>query len=344
MNDTVTLPLAELHLFAVDVLTGVGMPEQHARWTADGLLWADAHGLPAHGVQSKLVQCVERIHAGGTAADPKIRVTDTRTAHEVIDAADAWGHVAGTMAMNRAIDLALDHGLAAVSVCNSSSAAAMGYFADLAADRGCVGLAVTNGPALIAAPGGTHRVVGNQGHALAAPGEGDERVLYDTATTTMSTGQMDQFRERGESLPEGVLRDGDGNPTTDPALWTSGLLEPIGGHRGFGLSVALEVLTGVLAGGERRGQDVGLPTRLDETQGVSLFMLAIASVPGQPLGRRVSGLLDVIAASGEGARAPGVRAVRQARHARAYGIELERGAVARLSELARSCGAAPLAG
>lgn len=342
MNDVVTLPLAELHRFAVDVLTGVGMPEQHAGWTADGLVWADSHGLPAHGVSSKLVQCVERVRAGGTVVDPAIRVTAQRPAHEVLDAGDAWGHVAGTMAMNRAIELAQDLGMAAVSVCNSSSAAAMGYFADLAADRGCVGLAVTNGPALIAAPAGTRRVVGNQGHALAAPGEGDDRVLYDTATTTMSTGQMDQFRERGEALPEGVLRDEHGQPTTDPALWTSGLLEPIGGHRGFGLSVALEILTGVLSGGERRGDDVGLPTRLDETQGVSLFMLAIAPPPGQPMSRRVSGLLDVIAASGEGARAPGVRAVQQARQARAHGVDFTQDQMDRLSDLAAGCGATPL--
>lgn len=218
----------------------------------------------------------------------------------------------------------------------------MGYFADLAADRGFVGLAVTNGPALIAAPGGRRRVVGNQGHALAAPGEGDERILYDTATTTMSTGEMDGYHERGERLPDGVLRDSDGTPTTDPAQWTTGLLEPIGGHRGFGLSLALEVLTGVLAGGGRFGADVGLPTRHAESQGVSLFMLAIAPSEGEDLAGRVHGLIDLIDASGDQAWAPGVNAVRRARRARELGVEYSPAQLTRLADLAHSCSLAPL--
>lgn len=339
---TTPLPLGELHRFATEVLMDTGMPGEHAGWTADGLVWADAHGLPAHGVATKLVQCVERIRAGGTIADPRIRVLADRPAHQLLDVGHAWGQVAGTRAMLRAVEMAEGQGLAAVSVRNATSAAAMGYFADLAADRGLVGLAVTNGPALIAAPGGRRRVVGNQGHALAAPGKGDERILYDTATTTMSTGEMDGYHERGERLPDGVLRDADGEPTTDPAQWTTGLLEPIGGHRGFGLSLALEVLTGVLAGGGRFGAEVGLPTRHAESQGVSLFMLAIARSEGEDLAGRVHGLIDLVDASGDDARAPGVNAVRRARRAREHGVEYSPAQLTRLADLADSCGVAPL--
>lgn len=342
MSDGAAFSLRDLHRLSTDVLTQVGMTGEHARWTADGLVWADAHGLPAHGVSTKLVQCVRRIRAGGTSADPHIQILAARPAHQLIDAGHAWGQAVGAMAMLRAVEMAEEQGIAAVSVRDATSAAAMGYFADLAADRGCIGLAATNGPALIAAPGGHRRVVGNQGHALAAPGDGDERLLYDTATTTMSTGEMDGFHERGESLPEGVLRDARGEPTTDPSQWTTGLLEPIGGHRGFGLSLALEMLTGVLAGGERFGADVGLPTRHDETQGVSLFMLAIAPVEGEDLTARVHRLIEVIGASGEDARAPGVNAVRRARHAREHGVEYSVAQIARLAELAASCGVRPL--
>lgn len=330
--------LDDLHRLSTAVLRSVGMPAEHAGWTADALVWADAHGLPAHGVATKLVQCVERIRAGGTAADPRIRVLEERASRQVLDAGDAWGQVVGTLAMRRAVDMARATGLGAVSVRNATSAAAMGYFADLAADRGCIGLAVTNGPALIAAPEGVRRVVGNQGHAVAAPGEGGARLLYDTATTTMSTGTMDGYHERGEPLPHGVLRDAAGEPTTDPALWTTGLLEPIGGHRGFGLSLALEVLTGVLAGGDRFGDDVGLPTRLAEPQGVSLLLLAVEPGAGDDLHGRVQHLLDLVAASGEGARAPGVRAVEAARRAREHGVAYSPAQLARLTELARSCG------
>lgn len=341
MTGAGTIPLRELHRVATQVLTHVGMPAEHAGWSADGLVWADAHGLPAHGVATKLVQCVQRIRAGGTVADPQLRVLGDRPAHRLLDAGHAWGQVAGTRAMLDAVEMAQVQGLAAVSVRDTTSAAAMGYFADLAADRGCIGLAVTNGPALIAAPGGQRRVVGNQGHALAAPGDGDERILYDTATTTMSTGEMDGYHERGERLPEGVLRDADGHPTTDPSQWSTGLLEPIGGHRGFGLSLALEVLTGGLAGGERFGPDVGLPTRHEDTQGVSLLMLAIAPSDGADLAGRVHRLVELIGASGQEARAPGVNAVRRARRAREHGVEWSRQQLDRIAELTGSCGVAP---
>lgn len=334
--------LDDLHRLAEDVLTSVGMSAEHARWTADGLVWGDAHGLPAHGVATKLVQCVDRVRAHGTVADPDVRVIDDRSAYQLLDAGHAWGQVVGTRAMLTAVDRARETGIAAVSVRDATSAAAMGYFADLAADRGCIGLAVTNGPALIAAPGGMRRVVGNQGHALAAPGHGDERLLYDSATTTMSTGEMDGYHERGEELPAGVLRSSDGEPTTDPSLWTTGLLEPIGGHRGFGLSLALEVLTGVLAGGERFGADVGLPTRSDETQGVSLFMLAVAPSKGIDVRARIGALVELVAGSGPHARVPGAQAVRKAREARAHGVQYSSAQLARLAELAAACGVDPL--
>lgn len=342
MSRIVSLPA--LHDHAVAVLAAAGMSREHATWTADGLVWADAHDLPAHGVGTKLVQCVERIRAGGTSARPTLGVVADRPGHVLIDAHHAWGHVAGTDAMRRAISRAEELGVAAVSVRRTSSAAAMGYFADLAADRGCIGLAATNGPPLVAAPGGSRRVVGNQGHALAAPGEGGNRILYDTATTTMSTGQMDQYRERGEPLPEGVLRDADGRPTRDPSQWATGLLEPIGGHRGFGLSVALELLTGVLGGGDRFGDSVGLPTRHEETQGVSLFMLAIAPVPGESLTARVDALAGLIDGTGPDARAPGVRATERAERARVHGVQLEEATLERLARTAASVGVGPLRG
>src|SRR5699024_10372695 len=157
-----------------------------------------------------------------------------------------------------------------------------------------------------------------------------------------STGEMDGYHERGEPLPEGVLRDADGAPTTDPSQWTTGLLEPIGGHRGFGLSLALEALTGVRGGGGRCGTAVGLPGGRGGPQRVSLVMLAIAPSGGEDLTGWVQHLRDVVGASGDEARAPGVSAVRRARHARAHGVEYSAEQLGRLAELADSCGVDPL--
>ena len=338
-------PLAD---FAQRALEAVGMSPEHARWTAEAMIWADLHGIPAHGVGGKLPQCVARIRAGGTEADPSLQIVHDLGAAVSLDAGHGWGQVAGTGAMRLAIDRARAHGVGLVSVRNTSSAAAMGYYAWLAAEAGLIGVALTNGPALIAAPEGTSRVVGNQGHAVACPGGPGGPVVYDSATTTMSTGAMDLVRERGDLLPEGVLRDAAGRPTRNPADWVTGLLEPIGGHRGFGLSVALEVLTGILAGGERFGADVGLPVEVARRQSVSLLCLAVSPELGVPLDEfrtRVESYREVVHASGDGdgaqPRLPGERGFALAREAAEDGIALSASRQLELRELADVLGVDP---
>lgn len=335
------IPSERLRSFAQAVLVAAGMTHEHAGWTADAMVWADLHGRPAHGVGGKLPQCVGRIRAGGTEAKGVVRVVRDLGAAVSLDAGNAWGQVAGTAAMRLAVERAQRHGVGLASVRHSSSAAAMGYYAWLATEAGLLGLAATNGPALVAAPEGRRRIVGNQGHAIACPGGDGGPVLYDSATTTMSTGAMDLLRERGERLPAGVLRDRDGQPSRDPADWTTGLLEPIGGHRGFGLSIALELLTGVLAGGERFGADVGLPTDLAHRQSVSLLCLAVDAEVGIPLKEyraRLEAYRAVVHSSGsptgQEPRLPGERAVAHSWTAQADGITLPQGKLDELAALA----------
>jgi LDH2 family malate/lactate/ureidoglycolate dehydrogenase len=337
----------DLHRLAERVLVGSGMPAEHARWTADAMAWAESRGIPAHGVTGKLGQCVARIRDGGTAATPAIEVVGDLGAAVALDAGTAWGQVAGTLAVRTAIERAARLGVGLVSVRNASSAAALGYYAWLAAEDGMVGIAVTNGPPLIAAPEGRSAVVGNQGHAIACPGRDGNHLLHDSALTTMSTGAMEGYHQRGELLPEGVLRDASGAPTRDPAAWATGLLEPIGGHRGFGLAIALEGLTGLLSGGERFGARVGLPGVHAEPQGVSLLLVAIdprLTGSTRDLTERVESLRSIVresASPGATTRLPGERG-----HwtlARGDRVFVHRARLAELAIVAREAGVAPLA-
>ena len=177
----------------------------------------------------------------------------------------------------------------------------MGYYPLLAVTEGMIGLAFTNGPPLIAPTGGTTKLIGNQAHAIGCPADRHYPILFDAATSAMSTSEMDLFHERGEPLPPGVLFAGDGQPTRDPALWVDGLLAPAGGHRGYGLSLMFEILTGVLAGGARFAPDVGYPFVSGEPQGVALFVAAIDpehSIGFGELTRRVDSLIERLHASG----------------------------------------------
>ena len=289
-----------LRSLAAAALGAAGMPDRDAELTADAMVWADLRGLTAHGVTAKLPQCVRRMFAGGTAAAAELRVVSETGAAVWIDAGNAWGQVAAARAMEAAIGKASQAGCGIAVVRNASSAAALGYFPMLAVRERMVGLVVTNGPALIAPTGGTTRVLGNQAHALACPAGRHHPLLYDSSTTAMSTGEIDLLHERGELLPEGVLLDAAGIPTLDPGQWTTGTLLPAGGHRGYGLSLVFEVLTGVLAGGPAWGPEVGHPFVYDRPQGVSLFLLAVdptRAIAYDDFVARVDRLIDDIHAS-----------------------------------------------
>lgn len=304
LTDHIAVP--DLRDFAHRALRAAGMPVCDATDTADAMVWADLRGLEKHGVGGKLPQCVRRIRAGGTRADAQLRSVRVATASVAIDGRDSWGQVGATVAMRAAIGRAQRCGVGVASLRNTSSAAALGYYADLAIRERLIGIVVTNGPALIPAWGGTTKQLGNQAHAIGVPAGRHYPILFDSALTVMSTGQIEITGERGEQLPDGVLLDARGEPTCDPAEWTAGLLLPIGGHRGYALALMLEILTGVLANGARQGAAIGHPFEYGNSQGVAMLCIAVdpeLSMPYDEFVERIDRLVDRIH---ESPTAPGV--------------------------------------
>jgi LDH2 family malate/lactate/ureidoglycolate dehydrogenase len=300
------VPTDRLREFAESVLRGCGMPPEDAAVTADAMVWADLRGLDAHGVTNKLPQCVARIRAGGTSERATFTSVSESAGVTVLEAANAWGQVAGARAMRLAVAKATASGVGLTVARNISSAAAMGYYPMLAVEERMIGIAITNGPSLLAPWGGTTRVLSNMGHAIGAPAGRHDPVLFDSSLSVMSTGEMELLHEHGNELPDGVLLNALGEPSRNPGDWVTGLLLPSGGHRGYGLVLAFEILTGVLAGGAIFAPDVGSPNKFDVPQGVSLLTLAIdpsVSVPYETFVDRVDRLIDRIH---ESPSAPGV--------------------------------------
>ena len=335
-----------LRRFAVEVLRVAGMPDDDAAMAADAMLWADLRDLPAHGVAGKLPQCVRRIRSGVTAARVRWDPVSIRGSAVLYDAQDAWGQVTGTRLMRHAMALAGQHGIGIAVARNSSSAAAMGSYAALAVDSGLVGIAITNGNVLMPPPGGTTRVIGNQGFAIGAPALRHRPLLFDSALSLVSAGEIHTAQERGKDLAPGLMLDTDGRPTTDPVRALGGLFLPIGGHRGFGLALMWEVLTGVLAGGERFASGIGAPDAYDRTQGVSHTFIAIDpafAMPRDVFRQRVDELIDQVHASPpasgvERVYAPGERGYENAERRAREGIPLAAKRRDALAALAKEVG------
>jgi LDH2 family malate/lactate/ureidoglycolate dehydrogenase len=295
---TGTLTVERVRDFTARDLERVGMSNEDALIVGEALAWADRRGLTAQGI-AKLPLIVRRIRAGGTNAGAALAVVSDAPSFARVDAGQAWGHVAGVRAMRIAVAKARSTGVGAVTVGNTDSGSAMGYYAESAALAGFIGLAINDGTPLMPPPGGTTRVLGNQAFAIAAPSGGDP-LLFDSALSAVSWTQIDELRDRGEPLREGLALDASGRPTVDHAAALAGMLLPVGGHRGFGLALMWEVLTGLLSGNDRFASKITPLAELERPQSVAQFHLAIDPTLATGLAEftaRVDSLVDRVHAS-----------------------------------------------
>src|SRR4051812_25965774 len=302
-NIVQTVGIERLRDFAARALGAVGLPDDHAGFAADAMAWSQLHGHPHHSVSGgRLSQCVTRIERGGSNARPDISVGAPDAAYAVADGDNALGLVAGVVAMRAAIERAERFGVGMVVVRDISTLAALGYYATLAIDVAMLGVVLTNGSPLVGAPEGGRPVICNQAHAIGCPAGGNFPFLYDSAISVMSTVAIAAAHERGELLPEGVLRDADGNPTRDPSpeAVRNGTLLPVGGYRGFGLGLAFELLTGVIGGGRVAPAVNGLSDPAAPVGGTSTFIAvkATATMDLDELAGRVDQFVADVRASG----------------------------------------------
>lgn len=300
---------AAAQAFAVDVLRALGMPEEDAVIAAEAMVWAGLRGAPSHGL-ARLDQIAKRAKAGGLSLATDWTPVRQRGNTTLLDAGYGWGIVAGTHGMRYAITAARSYGVGVTSVRNCDVTSIMGWYASRALTDRMIGLAINNGTPLMTAWGGASKIMGNQAFAIASPAGRHAPVILDMGIGAAGLGVLHEAVRTGNPLPPGTIVDADGAPTTDAAKWRDGgSLLPMGGHRGYGLGLMWEVLTGVLSGGHTL-TEVSPPGALDQRAGGSLFLLAIdpaAFLPHEEFAERVDRLIDQVNASPP---APGVERVR----------------------------------
>ncbi|HZC70699.1 MAG TPA: Ldh family oxidoreductase [Jatrophihabitans sp.] len=298
----------DLRTYASRVFHRLGMRTADADVLAEHLVWADLHGVPSLGLR-KMPQYVPRLRAGGTPPGAQTSVVHQQGVITHLDGNDGWGQVVGAHGMRLAVDNARAFGVGLTLVRNTTSAGAIGRLASFAVDEDMIGLVINNGPPIQAVWGSAEKTIGNQAFAIASPAGKHPPLVLDMATSSITLARLHEYVASGESIQPGLALDADGEPTVDPVAALKGLLLPFGGHRGSGLAMMWEVLTGVLAVGERFLSDVTMPDVSDRPQAVSLFMLAINPsmlMPSHEFRERVDRVIDHV----HGAeKAPGFDAV-----------------------------------
>ncbi|CAD7031059.1 lactate dehydrogenase [Pseudorhizobium endolithicum] len=237
-----------------EIFRQLGLPADDAAVVAHYLVLADLRGVGTHGV-SRIPIYAERLRRGLVRARPQIRVTRPASAAAHVDGDDGLGFVVARRALHEAIEAAATYGIGMAGVFNSTHfGMAAGYLLD-AVEAGYAAFVFTNASPSMPVWGGRTPFLGTSPFAFGAPGgNGSPPVILDMATSVVARGKIRRAMQKGEAIPAGWALDADGRETTDARRAYEGIVLPLGGPKGSGLSLMMEVLAGVMTGAAFGGE------------------------------------------------------------------------------------------
>lgn len=222
-----------------------GLKEDHADTAADILVFADERGIHSHGAM-RVEYYAERIAKGGINVNPDFNFEKTGPCTGTFHSDGGTGLVAAKLAMDEAIKMAKENGVAIVGVRDMSHSGAISYFTHQAANADLIGFSVCQSDPMVVPFGGAEPYYGTNPIAFAAPSSDGRKITLDMATTVQAWGKILYARSKHESIPDTWAVDNKGEPTTDP--FEVNALLPISGPKGYGLAMMVDVLSGILLG------------------------------------------------------------------------------------------------
>lgn len=248
MANTYLIQGEDLIAFGKELFKKAGMSEADADFHANALVQTNYWGIDSHGV-IRIPAYFKRMINGAVNVKPDIKTVRGEGCLEVLDADVAAGFIGAKAGMERAIKNAKKTGIAACGVINSNHFGAGALYARMAAEKGMIGIAMTNVKPLIVAPGASQPVTGNNPIAFAIPTYGDFPFVLDMSLSVVAGGKLTLAIKKKEKIPMDWATDKEGRPTDDPQKAFDGYLLPMGGHKGLGLSYVVDILSGVITGG-----------------------------------------------------------------------------------------------
>jgi len=239
--------LEQLAHLATRALTQAGASQPMAEATARALLYADARGLPSHGL-SRVLQYTTHLRNGRANGAAVAKVVGGKAAACLIDAGEGLAFPACELAISEAISRAKAAGACFVGVTNSHHFGAAAYHVEAVAAAGMVGLGFGNSPSAMPAWGGKRGIFGTNPIAAAFPRKREAPLIIDLSLSEVARGKLMVAAKKGESIPLGWALDKDGVPTTDPKAGLEGTMMPAGGVKGAMLALIVELLCCALTG------------------------------------------------------------------------------------------------
>jgi len=239
---------SQINDFIGQALLSLRFPEKDALTIAQLMTQAEFQGSDGHGI-IRLPAYTKRILSGGINLTPNIKIIKEKVATALIDGDNAMGHLVMLKATELAIEKAKNTGIAWVGSQFSNHAGPASLYAKMALEHDMIGLYFAVGNANHLPPwGGLDMLLSTNPIAAAIPALEEAPIVLDMATTVAAYGKVKAKAQRGEMMPEGWMIDKQGKPLLDPTRSDEGFLLPIGGYKGYGLSLVVGILAGSLNG------------------------------------------------------------------------------------------------
>jgi L-2-hydroxycarboxylate dehydrogenase (NAD+) len=229
------------------------LSSEHAKICADALINAEQVGAYGHGL-SRLKMYCDRIKKKVINAKPKIKIKNISQSISQVDANDSIGFVAADIAIKTAIKNAKKTGIGLVGVKNSGHYGLSGYYAEQATKKNLVTMIFTNAPPAVAPHGALKSLFGTNPICFGTPTGSKVPFILDTSISMINRGKIRVAARNNQKIPEDVALDNKGRPTTDARKALKGVQLPIAGFRGSGLAWMVDILSGVLTGGNHAGK------------------------------------------------------------------------------------------
>jgi LDH2 family malate/lactate/ureidoglycolate dehydrogenase len=323
----------------ITLLQAMGAQDLEARLVATVLVEADMRGIHTHGCA--FVPLIAERHDHGLLNLPtKVKVISDEGAVAHIDGNNGLGQVAAAEAMRICIQKARRHGVALALVRNTNHIGFLGYYTQMAAAEGMIGVCATNAAASVAPWGGVEPFFGSNPLSVAAPVADGTPIVLDMSASVVARGKIRRAQRLNENIPPGWALDQSGAPTSDPAAALKGTLLPIAGPKGYGLALFIDLVCGLLSG-SRYGRDLLSFHKPIGPTGVGAMLMAVDIGRFMPLtrfetlaGAYAESIRNSQKAAGvERIFLPGEIEAEKAKASKSQGIEVDSQIVAKINRL-----------
>ncbi len=246
MDKPILYDVNVLNDFCINMLIKAGFDSKDAEIISDTLIFAELRNVKSHGIV-RLPTYIERMEQGLINPNADMKFTNNQAAAvTLLDADNGMGQVAGYKAMKQAMNIAGLYGIGMAAVKNSNHFGVAAYYSMMALEKNMIGLVMTNASPAIAPFGTKTPLLGTNPLTVAVPAKNCRPVVLDMSMSTVARGRIRMCALQNKEMPLDWGLDADGNPTTDPNEALKGSLVPIGGVKGSGMSLIVDLLTGVL--------------------------------------------------------------------------------------------------